>query len=388
MLSMRLLIQTVIEMFIYTYDDEDEIWETTASPTTIHEDTAHTVSHPTIAVDDGAYMVAWMQEYHSTGETLVRAYADWDGGSMSERTVGTPSAAEDQFYPDVIYTTDDDSNPLYIISFTQFDRTTGKPADGVYVAAVSPKTAGALSAEKLASVSYNTDFPKSRLTVADDHFICAYAEDISVTNMNVVSQRSVYPTTKSPSSGWSTPIATKSLSFLKSSYEIEQDISVAGRESGGYDLVYMRLDKSKSPDETWPFVVEYPDYGGSDPTPELVADNPSYENSHPYVCISPDIDPQGSTERRLIVWFADSTGTEYEVNGIIADYNPPHFTTSSSKRGHEISQEQEVLPGIFDFDSVYPNPFNSTTRVQFELFKSSHVNVGLYNINGQLIRVS
>ncbi|MBZ0265005.1 T9SS type A sorting domain-containing protein [bacterium] len=44
------------------------------------------------------------------------------------------------------------------------------------------------------------------------------------------------------------------------------------------------------------------------------------------------------------------------------------------------------LPTDFEVSAVYPNPFNSTFRVTVELPRSSHLQIELFNINGQLVR--
>ena len=34
----------------------------------------------------------------------------------------------------------------------------------------------------------------------------------------------------------------------------------------------------------------------------------------------------------------------------------------------------------------YPNPFNPTTRIDYSIARDSHVNLSIYNVNGQLVR--
>jgi len=48
--------------------------------------------------------------------------------------------------------------------------------------------------------------------------------------------------------------------------------------------------------------------------------------------------------------------------------------------------EGEELPGVFKLSPNYPNPFNSTTTICFELPHSAMVNLSLYNIRGQLVK--
>ncbi|GEM_PF-2682375 len=45
-----------------------------------------------------------------------------------------------------------------------------------------------------------------------------------------------------------------------------------------------------------------------------------------------------------------------------------------------------VVPAGFDLRQNYPNPFNPETKIQFELPKSSHVKIEIFNVQGQKIR--
>jgi len=45
-----------------------------------------------------------------------------------------------------------------------------------------------------------------------------------------------------------------------------------------------------------------------------------------------------------------------------------------------------VTPHIFNLHNNYPNPFNSSTTISFELFKQGYVNLKIYNNSGQIVR--
>jgi hypothetical protein len=54
---------------------------------------------------------------------------------------------------------------------------------------------------------------------------------------------------------------------------------------------------------------------------------------------------------------------------------------------HEVDKDwQIIVPKVVELYQNYPNPFNPKTRIDFELFSSSHVVLEIYNLNGQLIR--
>ncbi len=44
------------------------------------------------------------------------------------------------------------------------------------------------------------------------------------------------------------------------------------------------------------------------------------------------------------------------------------------------------LPCEFKIENLYPNPFNSTTRLEYSLNRTSRLNISIYNVNGQLIK--
>jgi flagellar hook assembly protein FlgD len=57
-----------------------------------------------------------------------------------------------------------------------------------------------------------------------------------------------------------------------------------------------------------------------------------------------------------------------------------------------LNSAESVTPNIevplqFALHQNYPNPFNSTTTLQIELPQRSQVNLELYNVNGQLVRI-
>jgi len=47
----------------------------------------------------------------------------------------------------------------------------------------------------------------------------------------------------------------------------------------------------------------------------------------------------------------------------------------------------EQIPQTFNLYPNYPNPFNSTTTIQYDVVKPSHVTIAIFNANGQLIEI-
>ena len=48
--------------------------------------------------------------------------------------------------------------------------------------------------------------------------------------------------------------------------------------------------------------------------------------------------------------------------------------------------DQEVLPTRFALVGAYPNPFNPTTTIAFEMPIAARVSLGIYDVKGRLIR--
>jgi hypothetical protein len=52
----------------------------------------------------------------------------------------------------------------------------------------------------------------------------------------------------------------------------------------------------------------------------------------------------------------------------------------------EVENGANNLPAEFSLSSAYPNPFNNSTRLNFNLCSSARVNIVLYDVNGHLVQ--
>jgi len=79
-----------------------------------------------------------------------------------------------------------------------------------------------------------------------------------------------------------------------------------------------------------------------------------------------------------------------DPNGIWKPGQPdPGTSNSVSNPGDPLSTDIKditELPSSYRLLNNYPNPFNPTTKIAFEIPQSENVSLKIYNINGELIR--
>ena len=51
------------------------------------------------------------------------------------------------------------------------------------------------------------------------------------------------------------------------------------------------------------------------------------------------------------------------------------------------AEEFSINPTEFILDSVYPNPFNPSTNIGYQLAKNNHVKITVYNTMGKLVKI-
>ena len=69
-----------------------------------------------------------------------------------------------------------------------------------------------------------------------------------------------------------------------------------------------------------------------------------------------------------------------DINIIVSDINGNQVNT-------EFKESYNDYDLVFDINSVYPNPFNPSTDIDFTLDKNTYVKLSVYNINGQEVDV-
>ena len=61
-------------------------------------------------------------------------------------------------------------------------------------------------------------------------------------------------------------------------------------------------------------------------------------------------------------------------------------TPGYSNRSAAIDYRHSGLPHCFALEQNYPNPFNQRTNISYQLPYSTHVNISIYNMLGQLVK--
>jgi hypothetical protein len=80
------------------------------------------------------------------------------------------------------------------------------------------------------------------------------------------------------------------------------------------------------------------------------------------------------------------TTSALEINFTAGGFTP-YYLEEIRKLTFEAGHITEVvMPQTTDLMGNYPNPFNSTTRIEFELPADGEVLVAIYNIQGQLVQ--
>jgi Secretion system C-terminal sorting domain len=107
------------------------------------------------------------------------------------------------------------------------------------------------------------------------------------------------------------------------------------------------------------------------------------------------IDPQD-----LALYFAieqgdtlafDTTGISNTVVDSVRNRifsNVAHFSSlviAPSTDNVDVDEFGTTLPSIFEIHPAYPNPFNPTTNISFDLKKAANTQIAVYNANGQLV---
>ncbi len=95
------------------------------------------------------------------------------------------------------------------------------------------------------------------------------------------------------------------------------------------------------------------------------------------------------------IYIGSINGTLYAIksgSAGLAESSWPRFRHDNQGTGRissasAVQNTEPIAPKKFSVSKAYPNPFNPSTHVQFELEKPSHIRVSVYNATGRLVHV-
>jgi len=98
--------------------------------------------------------------------------------------------------------------------------------------------------------------------------------------------------------------------------------------------------------------------------------------------------PPGQTHDLIVRLYGLQPDTTYQGSIIITSNDPvnPTVTIPVSVNTVVGLDDQEAMSTIFAVSNNYPNPFNPTTTIEYQLPRMDHAKLVIYNVLGQLVR--
>ena len=92
------------------------------------------------------------------------------------------------------------------------------------------------------------------------------------------------------------------------------------------------------------------------------------DGEYPIIALMPDFADPVDLEENIVIY----------IDNIVLSNSPtpPVFTTTD---------DDVLIPVSFELNQNYPNPFNPSTNISFTLQSSGHVNLTVYNVQGQKV---
>jgi len=91
----------------------------------------------------------------------------------------------------------------------------------------------------------------------------------------------------------------------------------------------------------------------------------------------------GSDESMTIAELTTDMRYWIRIRALDEEYNAPDW---SEKVSAIVGDTEYGLPDMFSLAQNYPNPFNPDTRIKYVIGKAGHVNLTIYNIQGQKVK--
>lgn len=110
-----------------------------------------------------------------------------------------------------------------------------------------------------------------------------------------------------------------------------------------------------------------------------------YSHLEPKSSNQPKYIPFDTDYYEMIMFYDYDLKLKVKRNGIYVDSLSQKFHAQASGIGIENSLES--IPFDCKIVSVYPNPFNPSTKIEYEIAKQSFVNISIFNSLGELVEV-
>lgn len=348
-------------------------------------DTSMPKDNPRIATNSyDNLMLVWDQE-DAGGYRQVKGKGWHASGSTGVTTIyrtksGIPYGCE-TYRPDVAYVADDDGNGCFAISYVynyltpisvtaSVKLTTWKPFSQTYPSYV-------WDVHGISPSSLDVIYPKLGANYLDEYLrvvTLVFQDNTSAYIANLKSYQFYYSYLGGNSSGLTYLSDTDyNVNLAPSTYNFHP--SVAGRSLFNYDMVF----------NTYEGVSYYRkiilrSYVNGTPTNQVLSDvrhATIQARNAPVVASSPAMN---FPERRFVLWSAyGEDGSSWGINGYV---DPDIMSYTVPKRGFA-QMEEEPLPTVHRLLPSYPNPFNATTTLRFELPDVSDVHLTVYSVTGR-----
>jgi len=399
----------------FTWGASGRVFQLTGREDILTRTTCRYVNHPAVACGLGTdYGVTWERQPSATGGTEIR----WAVRSLqftgSDIAIAVPMSTNESYLePDITYL--DDNRYVMVYEYVAPPFGTYAPQLMGVVMPMDPPVSG--MPHYLAETRM-TDVKKAHPSIAAinaGQIVIGYYRDRSQTGISA----EIY----------NCPAGTASIQYFRSvrtpevvtSPSVTNDIAVLNDET--FYICYPKLNGTNNWDiwtarrEGDRFVDQQ---SASDPNNTRVQTNPSIAIAYKYGATtdwyayhSYDNPPRSFMHRRMVVWQSDSQDGDNwavvgEFRGIRSDHTLAYWSDRDlynecepavgfvhrgepgelDENGTALNMESPaVIPMETRLNPSYPNPFNPTTMISYDLAEAGEIRVDVFDLNGRLVRV-